>query len=321
MRRHLPAVIITTLLGGCTEFEIRTLEFSELFQQSTFEKVDILLVVDNSGSMAPYQEKLASDFGGFFEYFAEAEVDWRLAVTHTDSRASDFGQIRGPIVTPDVPDPFAQFAEVVNVGDGGGGLEAGLAAAAQLLRNERNGFPRSDASVSVIFVSDEQDASPRSVPEYLNRYYDIRGQRQREAFNASALTVTEIADCDPEQFAASSPGTRYVEVAEQTGGISANLCVDDFAQIVLDLALTTSTMLDTFYLRDTPNLKTLELRLEGELIPCDAGLWTYTLVERDGALSPAITFPVDQLPLPGAEILVEYERGSGDPADFCVSDP
>jgi hypothetical protein len=267
--------------------------------------------------MEPYQVKLGADFGGFFDYFADAEVDWRLAVTHTDARAPDFGELRGPIVTPEAADPEALFAEIVNVGDDGGGIEAGLAAAVRLLERPRDGFPREDASVSVIYVSDEEDASPQSVAEYINRYYELRGQRSREAFNASALTVTELADCSPEQFEASSFGSRYVEVARQTGGISANLCVDDLSQIVLDLALTTSTMLDTYLLRAKPDLTTLEVRVDGVLVPCTEGLWWYDLAERDGALVPVIQFDPDNLPAPGAEILVEYERGTGEPEDFC----
>jgi len=106
-------------------------------------------------------------------------------------------------------------------------------------------------------------------------------------------------------------------VARRTAGLVANLCVDDFAPIVLDLALTTSTMLDTFFLRARPDLNTLVLRLEGEVVPCDEGSWWYELVERDGVDTPAIRFDPARLPVAGAEILVEYVRGSGKVEDFC----
>lgn len=309
----------TVPLAGCNEIAITNVEVTDVFEQSPFEKVDVLLVVDNSGSMEPYQEKLGEDFGGFFDFFEFGEVDWRLAVTHTDSWAYDFGRVRGPIVTADTPDPVAVFREVVNVGNTGGGLEAGLEAAARLLERQDMGFPREDASVSVIFVSDEEDASPRSVSSYVNRFFNLRGQRQRSAFNASALTVTELAGCTPEQFAQSAPGSRYVEVARLTGGITANLCVDDFTPIVRDLALTTSSMQSTFPLKARPDLGTLQVRVQGQEIPCDAGVWTYDLVEHDGAETPAIVFFDDRLPEAAAAIVVEYNRGRGDPADFCVA--
>lgn len=317
MHRRFLAVAITTFVGGCQDFEIRTLQFTEVYQQSPFEKVDVLLVVDNSGSMEPYQVKLGEDFGAFFQYFAEAEVDWQLAVTHTDALANDYGQIRGPIVTAAAPDPAALFQEVVNVGAEGGGIEAGLAAAARLLEASRSDFPRFDASISVIFVSDEEDASAQSVPSYVQRFYDLRGQRHREAFHASALIVNEIAACTPEQFAASSKGTRYIEVAQLTGGLIANLCADDLTQIGLDLALNTNTQQSVFYMRNKPDLETLSLRIDDVPVPCTDGQWWYDLVEQDGQLAPAIVFDRLRLPLPGAEVLVEYEKGSGEPADFC----
>lgn len=319
--RLLPVVpLLAPWLVACNEITITVVDVTDVFNQSPYEKVDVLVVVDNSGSMAPYQQKLASDFGGFFDFFAEGEVDWQLAVTHTDARAFDFGRLRGPIVTPETADPEALFAEIVNVGDDGGGIEAGLMAVSQLLQYQRDGFPREDASLSVIFVSDEEDASPKPVAHYVNRFFDLRGQRSREAFNASALTVTELAACTAEQFQASTPGTRYVEAARLTGGITANLCVDDLAPIVLDLALTTSTMLDTFYLRDRPDPSTIELRVDGEQLPCVDGAWIYTLVEREGQQVPAIVFEAEALPAAGAEILVEYVRGNGEPERFCQAE-
>ncbi len=318
---HRPVVgaglVAALTAAGCNEINLDGVDHVDAYEQSPWEKVDVLLVVDNSGSMGPYQNKLGDDFGGFFDFFAEGEVDWQLAVTHTDAFAEDFGRIRGPIVTPAGGDPASLFAEVVNLGIEGNGLELGLEGAVQVLEAGRNGFPRDDASVSVIFVSDEEDASPRPVAHYLNRFFDLRGARNRQAFNASALTVTEIADCEPEQFALSAPGTRYVEAAVQTGGITANLCVDDFERIVVDLALTTSAQLNSFPLRARPDLNTLDVYVDRVLQDCTLGDYQYDLLTEDGVQEPIITFPADNLPGPGAGVVFEYRRGNGDPASFC----
>lgn len=312
-----PYVIAALTLTGCSEILIDAVDVVDAFTQSPFEKVDVLLVVDDSCSMAPYQQKLGSDFGGFFDYFADGNVDWRLAVTTTDVSTPDFGSIRGPIVGPDAVDPAALFSEVVQVGTGGGGLETGLAAAARVLKNPRDGFPRDDAAISVIFVSDEEDASPESVSDYVGRYYDLRGQRHREAFHASALVVSELADCTPEQFAVSSRGTRYEKAALLTDGVVANLCVDDLGGIVNELALTTSALVDTFFLRTVPDPLTLRVQVAGVDLPCEEGGWRYDRVEREGQSLPAIVFEPGSIPDHGSEVLVEYLRGVGDPADFC----
>ena len=47
--------------------------------------VDILFVVDNSGSMAPVQQSLASGIGGMVAALDAAGIDYRIAVTTTDS--------------------------------------------------------------------------------------------------------------------------------------------------------------------------------------------------------------------------------------------
>ena len=306
------------VLAGCNEFTVASQSTVEVYSQSPWEDVDILLVVDNSCSMEPYQEKLANDFGGFFDFFANGEVNWRLAVIHTDGYANDLGTIRSEVVTSDTPNPAEVFAEIVHVGTGGGGVEVGLEAAARALNGYNDGFPREDASTSVIFVSDEQDSSPGSIPDYVNGFYNIHGHRSREAFNASALTVTELADCPPEQFTISSAGTRYIETARLTGGITANLCLDDFEGIVQDLALTTSAMLDSFYLLRRPDLNTLKVIVDGEDLPCESGAWTYLLLDRDGTPTPAVKFAADSIPAPSADIVFEYEHGTGNVEDFCT---
>jgi hypothetical protein len=47
-------------------------------------KVDVLIVLDNSGSMGEEQANLASNFGAFVEELEGAGADYRLAVTTTD---------------------------------------------------------------------------------------------------------------------------------------------------------------------------------------------------------------------------------------------
>lgn len=51
--------------------------------QAIDPKVDILVVIDDSGTMAEEQAKLAANFGPFIETLEQANVDFRLAVTTT----------------------------------------------------------------------------------------------------------------------------------------------------------------------------------------------------------------------------------------------
>jgi hypothetical protein len=49
------------------------------------QKLDILLVVDNSGSMGPFQRQVTDSVPLLIDGLDQASVDWRLAVTTTDS--------------------------------------------------------------------------------------------------------------------------------------------------------------------------------------------------------------------------------------------
>ena len=66
------------------------------FQQSRRNTVDILLVVDDSCSMAEEQAKLANNFEAFIAAFQGIDVDWQIGVTTTDTyRTENPGRLLG----------------------------------------------------------------------------------------------------------------------------------------------------------------------------------------------------------------------------------
>jgi len=73
------------LLLGCGQ----TVTFNEyrvqdVYRQRELREVDILVVVDNSCSMAEEQENLATNFQDLIAAFVDADVAWRIGVTTTD---------------------------------------------------------------------------------------------------------------------------------------------------------------------------------------------------------------------------------------------
>lgn len=74
------------LLGmGCTEYGYTQATNKDVFQQVRRNTVDVLMVIDNSCSMAEEQEKLAGNFGSFIDAFAGVDVDWQIATVTTDT--------------------------------------------------------------------------------------------------------------------------------------------------------------------------------------------------------------------------------------------
>ena len=320
--RARPLYITLLALGAisCTQdYDYIEWDVVDIFYQNPTDAVDILMVIDNSGSMQSYQVKLGTNFSQFLTYFIEADVDYQIAAVTTDVMSEEAGEIRGQIINTETPDAEGAFSEIVNVGVTGTGFEMGLEGAYQaltepLVSTANAGFLREEATLSLIFVSDEEDSSPLPVNDYINAFRDIKGQRSRDVFNASSLVVIDQMGCD----SYSTRGDRYIDVAEQTAGVTGDICSDDFASIVTELSLNTSRLRDTFYLSRYPDVTSLEVRVNDEIVDCDHGSWTYDLVEDEfGDEQAAILFERTQMPPSNSQLAVRYYDGSGDPTNFC----
>jgi hypothetical protein len=335
--------MLLTLLLACQDYDVAVLDRTDAFAQDPADKVDILLVVDNSASMMPYQNKLSQHFSSFIQYFVEANTDYHIGVTSTtlgeplppgtyDCTVPEFwpvpedGELAGPlIIAPGTPNAELQFEHLVQLGTCGSGAEAGMAAALASLTDRvadgsNAGFLREDAPLSIIFVSDEQDSSLLSPIGYAQQFQNLKRKLGRDSFVASALvsTTEEAIGCDDPDFPP-NVGSRYIELAELTGGIVGDICSSDFEPIVQKLGLAASSLETTFYLSQEPSVGTLEVRIdEEEAIPCDAGIWYYDRVPgADGDEQPAIVFYDETVPPPSAQITVYYEYGGGVVEDFC----
>jgi hypothetical protein len=335
-----PAVLVVLVLStiGCaSDNSLAKLDADDTFFQAEAGKVDVLLVVDNSGSMQPYQEKLSTNFDSFLAYFT-GFVDYRIGVvtstlenppalggcTQAEIDAiPDGGElVGGTWISSEDANGEEIFEELVQVGTCGGGYEMGLETALRALtpplsEGANLDFLRSDAYLSIIFVTDEEDSSPLTTNEYINAFRAVKGGTDRDVFNASALVVTDESDCTEAQLdAGASQNVRNVDVANQTNGVVGSICSGDFADIVTELSLASSRLKDTFYLSQTPDAGSLIVGVGEEEVPCDAGVWTYQNLEA----GPALVFARDQLPPPGVRITASYDYGDGDDSSYCAGE-
>ncbi len=320
---------------GCSDYKLIQRSVGDVFTQAEAGEVDILLVVDNSCSMEPYQQKLSQNFDAFLTFFIEGNVDYQIGVATTTAgeppAANEYcsqseidavpegGEMmeNNTVIGSGSSNASALFSDLVNVGTCGSGQEMGIEAALKVLERP-NPLLREDAYLSVIYVSDEQDASPLGVNSYINRMRAVKDSDARNVFNASALVVQDLSLCSTDQIASGAVvGSRYIDFAEQAGGIIENICGDDFESIATDLSLNSSRLNDIFFLTQRPDLGSLVIGVDGVEEPCDgSGLhsWTYEILEGD---IPIIRFDRSTLPPPSSRITAEYNPGSGDPAGFC----
>ncbi len=169
--------------------DISILATSDSFVQSTAinNKVDILWVIDSSGSMAEEQQNLADNFSAFISRFITKGYDYHMAVTATDAWRREFNQSSygylakfrdGNIYTGTTSDnsgifmisPLTSniidtFRTNIKVGITGSGDERAFDSIKQTLINTDNdpyNFRRTDAFLAVVIVSDEDDFSRNS---------------------------------------------------------------------------------------------------------------------------------------------------------------
>jgi hypothetical protein len=141
--------------------------------------VDILFMIDNSGSMDEEQANLAANFGAFIDLIVATRADFRIAIISSDmvdpAQSGRFlAKPNNPkILTANTPNLKTIFSENAQLGTMGDGFEKGLAAikaalSPPLIDNENAGFLRPDAILAVVVLSDEEDCShpPGAIPEF-----------------------------------------------------------------------------------------------------------------------------------------------------------
>jgi len=225
------------------------------------------------------------------------------------------------VIGPDTPDAGELFGEAVAQGTLGAGIEMGLEAARLVFEEpyfseQNDAWLRDEANLSVLFVSDEDDLSPRPTSEYIRILTDLKGDqayRDRRWVNLSAVVAdlppprSDLPSCSTDN-GVGWYGERYLEVAAETEGLIASICEEDFAPLVRDLGLTLSGLEANFALSGLPRLSTLEVALYADDVN-DAKVrdlvadvdYTY---EPDGNL---LRFDATQLPPSEMWISADYE--------------
>jgi hypothetical protein len=276
--------------------------------------VDVLWVVDNSGSLSDKRMRLAGQFDRFLSVLIAAHVDYHIGVTSTDlTPTGDDGRLRGPFIdrnTPNARDLFrAQVSfpndRNISLEEGLGGMERAITPPNTLGPNA--GFLRNEAALAVIVVSDEDDSSLGPTGFYARLLRGLKGPGRDTNVSLSAV-VGELPDgCTPagegDVFGAKAePGKRYLEVVAATDGISESICTADFGPFVNALATRLSGLRKFYPLSAPPKEATIVVVVNGMRVPNDPmNGWTFLPGQR------AIKFNGTAIPPPGADIRISYD--------------
>ena len=198
-------------------------------QHMSIDGIDILWVVDRSGSMNRYNPELLAGVEAML--LALPVSDWRLVMISADpSRAvvsNEFPLVPGD----DVDDAAAMLATLTSAPK-----EEGFNAVYEYINHNpySSTWMRSDAGLLVVFVSDEEEQSDTSYPhpsDFISWYGSLRMGSVFMASIVNQEATTSLCAWPPSPI---DVGDRYMEATTMLGGVVVDICDTDWSPGVTD---------------------------------------------------------------------------------------
>ena len=247
--------------------------------------VDILWIIDTSGSMSRYDPQLIAGIEAMMN--ALPESGWRLAML-SNSPDKAVTEAQFPLVPgDDVEDALDMYSLMQR-----GHREEGFDSAYEYIVNNpyASTWMRSDAALLVVFVSDEEEQSDdhfQLVSDFTAWYSTLR---MGSAYLASINNVEAVDSVCESYVSPIDIGHRYMEATNYFGGTVVDICSEDWSPGVQDASIQVEPH-EEWPLAYDPKIASIEVFLNGVLNHD----WTYDSVENK------VVFTV----IPSGGVLVE----------------
>lgn len=234
--------------------------------------VDIVWIVDNSGSMGNDQENLKQNFSSFIDNFLEngkAKFEFNMAVTATDVYKNLIGGV-GPFrldgngnvydltsvkAEADFASFKADFEKAALVGTDGSGDERALESFEKSYELQPSWFGGNDRLLVGIILSDEREQSSKTIEQYATRFKALKDDPNKVKF----YPIINLGE-DREN--------RYANLAQQFGTQVEDIRMP-FDGVLNSISTSVvNTLLSNFALEPTHNvlLDTLQVFVNGVLV-------------------------------------------------------
>ncbi len=267
-------------------------------------KVDILFVVDDSGSMDPVQDQIATNIDKFLKDFVLMKfINFHFGVLSSgmSSYSNKLGALKGiPLfVTNKTTDLVDKLKRNIMLGSDGSSTEGFFdpiyyALTDPLLSGHNAGFYRPDSLLVIVFITDAEDQSKtiKKAQDLYDFLIDLKGGDSRKLLTFGAL-MPIMNDCTYSE----DQQIEILEFFHISGGSYFNICRDDFGAELSKMSASIYDRANFIPLREKPYLPSIKITYGNQVIPhSDVNGWSYDskrigiffgpemkLVEQDGA--------------------------------------
>lgn len=268
-----------------TSLDLLPIWVDSFTQPSSMNGIDILWVIDRSGSMTNEAGQIVTGIETMMA--ALPESDWRLVMINISSNHAGNSQI-----FPLIPGDGLTEAWVMYNSLGGSNREEGFNAVHTYITENpySQTWMRQDASLLIVFVSDEDEQSVTRFPMVANFIDWISSQRSDFHITSIVHYAQYVSLCNNNPVAV---GDRYLEAVDLTGGTKIDICTDDWAAGITE-ALNQVEPYDHYELSKRVKYpQYLQVFYDGR--PAHPDEWRYDSVSNTVWFNP----------LPNANVLVE----------------
>lgn len=260
--------------------------------------IDILFVVDNSGSMGSIQENVAKNASLFMRQFAlNSAIDWKIGIVSTDEDEPPYlGFEESFDASLIIKNDTSSFDRVVNMfADGIDSLGTVGHYEEYIFYNTkrhirewdgttdgRQSFLRENAHLVVIMITDEEEQSLSKGSQFKvdNMISDLSAQLSSTSVLRfyGALNMGDLTGCNS---VAEYVGSPFEDIINQTNGFVISACLDDFGNQLARIGEDIATLIKVprLALRNRPKVDTITIVYNGKVLkagrPENGGVWYY----------------------------------------------
>jgi hypothetical protein len=242
-------------------------------------RVDILWVIDNSGSMGQHQQALITNTENFIDLFSKkGGLDWKMGLISTSEGQSPFAGFTTALTfkTPNAIDIFKR--SVRKLGTDGDMTEKTFRPVMDHL-TQNPSFARKGVTLIEIFITDAPEQSRIPASDFLKFMAQIKGDLQKVI--TYGIFSSRDFGCQFTDGVWNYAGSPYEEVIKATKGKVFSLCSGNFGAELIKLGNDLMSRVDHPFiqLKNRPRPNTIKVHHENKELkggPQDnEGKWIY----------------------------------------------